>query len=334
MRRIQTKGFTLVELLVVIAIIGILIGMLLPAVQQVREAARRTQCLNNLRQTSLACMNYESAHQNFPPGNGLSSAWGNSFWPYILPFIEQGNLAAGYDLSLPGWTGDSRSGREFNREVVRDVTLPFLVCPSSSLPVFPVNYGGQPDEQYAGTDNRDDLITAMISCYVGISGSTEHSSATSGRENSFNSNGGVLLPPDQESDPAKDQTISFGQISDGSTNTLLIGEQSDWMERDDGTKVDCRSDGNHGFTMGTNGNNNRRWNITVVRHPINEKVISRALGSDGNFGSNRPIQSAHPGGANVSVCDGSVHFLSDSTNIEVLFDLADRDDGDLASVIE
>ena len=126
------KAFTLVELLVVIAIIGILIGMLLPAVQQVREAARRTQCLNNVRQCTLGAHNYASAFQDeFPPGNlQISSAWGNSFWVYLLPFIEQANLFEQYDLASGGWTGVTSNP---NRFILEDVQLSFLACPSSCL---------------------------------------------------------------------------------------------------------------------------------------------------------------------------------------------------------
>ena len=93
---VKKRGFTLVELLVVIAIIGILIALLLPAVQSVREAARRTECMNNLRQIGLAVANYETAQQRFPPGWKSSTGWG--WMAQCLPFIEQGNVADQMDL--------------------------------------------------------------------------------------------------------------------------------------------------------------------------------------------------------------------------------------------
>ena len=138
----RVRGFTLVELLVVIAIIGILIGMLLPAVQQVREAARRSQCQNNMKQSALALLNYESALMTFPPGNsppvdGVSSQpWGHSFWVFALPYAEQNNLSGQYSLSNQGWTGGTQSNNP-NVAVVKDKIIPFLLCPSSPLPEFP-----------------------------------------------------------------------------------------------------------------------------------------------------------------------------------------------------
>jgi len=127
------------------------------------------------------------------------------------------------------------------------------------------------------------------------------------------------------------ESVSIDAISDGASNTLLLGEQSAWMQNDSGVLVDCRSDGNHGFTMGTSPTDNRRFNLTTVRHPINELSISRAVGSAGNTGLNRPFHSEHPGGVLVSNCDGSTHFLSDFTALDLLFNFADRDDGQVAS---
>ena len=325
-------GFTLVELLVVIAIIGILIGMLLPAVQQVREAARRTQCSNNLRQVSLAMLNYESSHMNFPPGNfvvddKLPSGWGNSFYVATLPFLEQNNLASQYSPQAGGWLGGNPGIA--NREVLRDVLIPSLRCPSSSMPEFPAAL----DEKVMGDNlGAEGGVTGMSPNYAGVTGSSEHSTAEPGDENGIDSAGGILLQPGPD---ANETTVTFGQIPDGSTNTILLGEQSDWLLSDDGEQLDGRSDSNHGFQMGTMGNNNgRRFNLTTVRHPINTRLINVAVGSAGNTGPNRPIISAHPGGAHVSVADGSVHFLSEDTTLEVLFNLADRNDGNVASVLE
>ena len=139
--RSRRNGFTLVELLVVIAIIGILIGMLLPAVQAVREAARRANCLNNMRQLGLSLHNYESAHMAFPPSrlepndqaipsdstnsSGAESAF-QSWTTLILPFIEQSNLGDQFDFRQP-WFDKASS----NNGVVIATPLDLFTCPSS-----------------------------------------------------------------------------------------------------------------------------------------------------------------------------------------------------------
>ena len=312
----RNRAFTLVELLVVIAIIGILIAMLLPAVQTVREAARRTQCMNNVRQHTLAAHNYASAFQDeFPPGNMQSSAaYGNSFWVYLLPYMEQANLSDQYDLASGGWTGSSSNS---NRVALDGVQLPYLFCPSSDLPVFPVMYPEGPDQRFQGSHGRWGQ-TGMLPCYTGITGSTEHTSAASGDEGGINSDGGVFLI---------EQTVSLADITDGTSNTMMIGEQSAWMLNDNDEQVDMRSDGNHGFNMGGKTTGLRRFNLTAVRHEINVRSVFGAPGAPGNLGPNRPLHSEHPGGIVVGLCDGSSHFLTDETALQVLFDLSDRDDG-------
>ncbi|MCA9135039.1 MAG: DUF1559 domain-containing protein, partial [Planctomycetales bacterium] len=130
------KGFTLVELLVVIAIIGVLVGLLLPAVQAAREAARRMQCSNNLKQMGLALHNYESAYRTFPPSS-ISVGWccsspSAATWGlYILPYLEQGNLANQYNFNLfsdaaPGRIAPTGGPNEF----VATQTLAVYTCPS------------------------------------------------------------------------------------------------------------------------------------------------------------------------------------------------------------
>src|SRR3954469_4450612 len=129
----RRTGFTLVELLVVIAIIGILVALLLPAIQAAREAARRSQCLNNMKQLGLALLNYESAKGEFPlsikradavTGRGL-----NSWAPFVLPYVEEGNLVWNFDPKEDWWR-DKADGTPGNRTIVQN-HLPVVQCPSN-----------------------------------------------------------------------------------------------------------------------------------------------------------------------------------------------------------
>lgn len=311
------RAFTLVELLVVIAIIGILIALLLPAVQSAREAARRSQCTNNLKQIGLALHNYESAQKTFPPGGltTITGGYGHSWWVRILPYIEQTAVYQRFDQNAryTGWVGgDAWSGNRYNREVLRNIEFAFMFCPSSTLPPLVL------------TSSDHDYANIMSPTYTGISGATDHPTAkdknpvqsVDGRL-SF---GGALI---------MHKAVRLADITDGTTNTLFVGEQSDWCMTASGVKSDCRSDCWHGFCMGP-GNDGweRAFNVTCVLHRLNEKSYD-ARGVPGNCGPNRPIQSIHPGGAHVLLCDGSVRFLSENLAVQTLYDLANRDDGHL-----
>ncbi|MCR9294998.1 MAG: DUF1559 domain-containing protein [bacterium] len=219
----QRRAFTLVELLVVIAIIGILVGLLLPAVQAAREAARRMQCSNNLKQIGLAVHNYESAYKKFPPGNitdgpccGTPShtAWSVA----ILPFIEQANLDATYNHSLPLEHPDNAFLREQNLATYNCPSDPVagqLLEPASG----PRNgqrwrtssYRGMggvawaPAGQYAYRRQWDSSDILNSECPVDRKGIFHWTGRINGQVNKFSSE-------------------KFGTISDGTSNTLMVGE--------------------------------------------------------------------------------------------------------------
>ena len=137
------RAFTLVELLVVMAIIGVLIAILLPAVQAAREAARRAQCANNLKQLALAAHNYHDAHGIFPPGLNQFTASssprfrGTSLFTFLLPYLEQGNVLAGWDYGRP--LNNTRGGADAPSATV----LPVFLCPSDVIEENPVVVAGR-----------------------------------------------------------------------------------------------------------------------------------------------------------------------------------------------
>src|SRR3954468_25021961 len=127
------RAFTLVELLIVIAIIGILVALLLPAIQAAREAARRSQCLNNLKQLGVAFLNYESARKEFPlaikRADPITKRGLNNWAPFVLAYLEEGNLVATYDMKEDWWR-DKADGTPGNRTLVQNF-VPVLLCPST-----------------------------------------------------------------------------------------------------------------------------------------------------------------------------------------------------------
>ena len=313
------RGFTLVELLVVIAIIGVLVALLLPAVQAAREAARRTQCTNNLHQIGLGLANYESSFMVFPPGGLVSrnGGYGHSWWVRILPYAEETATYDKFDQNgnsngYTGWVGGaSYGGNAYNRDLLRKKFFKFMYCPSSNLPKFVL-------------DNATHEFGYTASpTYAGISGATNHDSATNksslGGADGRICAGGVLV---------MHAAVKGGEITDGLSNTIAVGEQSDWCRDSTNPKVNCRSDCGHGFCMGP-GNDGwqRQFNTTCVVHRLNEKS-ALATGVPGNCGPNTSIQSAHPGGAMVLFAEGSVKFLRENIDTTtVLYNLANRDDG-------
>ncbi|MGN6547915.1 MAG: DUF1559 family PulG-like putative transporter [Aureliella sp.] len=309
------RAFTLVELLVVIAIIGILVGLLLPAVQAAREAARRMQCSNNLKQIGLALQNYHSAYSALPAGsNGLPNAAGNNFnghgWTWhasILPYIEQSTLyeaVQGPD-GMGNELGDQNSGKPL---VVRQTTLPFFWCPSQpdvragsqKNGYQTCNYNGNMGTRIGnGNDNcictgiatLNDMMTKPWGC--------------------MNGNGIFYVR----------SRTKFGDVLDGLSNTIFVSEVPD-----------SGGDAIGGFSGGCD----RRvmFSTGADANPPNEmtEYLIAAEGNDPiNGGSEEASGSWHTGGAFFSMGDGSVQFLSENMDMKIYQAISTRAQGEVAN---
>ena len=201
----RQTGFTLIELLVVIAIIALLVALLLPAVQQVREAARATQCKNQLHQVAVAVHNYESAHKCLPPGQvGIPFSTqprvrGWSMFVQLLPFLEQQALHRQWDFADP--LENERNG---NTGVVLDV----LVCPSSTFTMNPFS--------------KSSGVKYAITIYAGNGGTRSHPPSAVTGDGLFAGVGPPITTPPTVQHPL----VCMRDIVDGTSNTLLIGERS------------------------------------------------------------------------------------------------------------
>ncbi len=333
--RNPVRGFTLVELLVVIAIIGVLIALLLPAVQQAREAARRMSCSNNLKQIGVALHNYHDTHSQFPLGawrsaGATSSPFGTSWWGGLLPFIEQAALydQINFEADRPGWSG--------NTSVLVGTSADVMVCPS-----FP----GETSQW--NNRNWDSAAT-----YIGIAGAVINNadftesrtdagfnccSHSGGTNDGIISAGGIMFP---------NQCVGFRDVTDGSSNTLAVGEcggrmftgNSGSLANISGPNVLMTAGGQHGWLMGSEGsgtpqnyNGSRAFNITTVRYAPNEKNYDLD-GISTNYGANNPLISEHPGGVMAVFVDGHVEFIAETINVDILKYQATRDDGQVISL--
>jgi prepilin-type N-terminal cleavage/methylation domain-containing protein/prepilin-type processing-associated H-X9-DG protein len=367
----RPPGFSLIELLVVIAIIAVLIGLLLPAVQKVREAANRMQCSNNLKQIGLAAHNFYDTRGFLPSagstdGQPLSGGpWpckgeGTNWAPYLMPYIEQGNIWNRLTFNGDaGWTDDDTqkgSSAVNNVTLSAGIVLPIFRCPSDTRPSLIRNDSNVRDK--AGNE----VLQVTRNSYVAIAGAVDQLDAAGQFRESRNTDasswsidfgisswGGMIVPAFGH--------VTFSSVSDGLSNTMMISEQSDYLWYiDPKTGVQERADqysatstggglyrGHPGTYRDMNGNlsqgqawmDSRGQTFTTIRYRINEKtgwslaapyvgVVPQRWQSEG---ANVPLVSAHNGGVNALFGDGSVRFLTDSTSLLTLARLATRDDG-------
>lgn len=306
------KGFTLVELLVVIAIIGILIALLLPAIQAAREAARRMSCVSNIRQVAMACHNYLSTHGEFPPGYGFQNVYGGSTgggseWPWcvrILPYLEQNNIYDQIDYTqntgYDAWTGPYKEVMEH----IAEASYPMFRCPSDPLALEPfeatthtgqqrharINYAGNFGwgNLEAGSQNVDEIGVRLHGVF---------------RYN---------------------QSAKISHITDGTSSTLLL------MELTAGHSETIRA--TITYDEGP---------VCMVNYPPNDETLDITRWCDERDGQDgektcryragishggilvqqdmviHTSRSHHPGGVNVALVDASARFVDDSVDPDV-----------------
>ena len=307
---IRRAAFTLVELLVVIAIIGILIGMLLPAVQQVREAARRTQCANNLKNIGLGCLNYESSNMVFPAGwENLGFGWTGR----ILPFIEQNNL---YDTLM---LEENRNWFDFEmpNEVACGTPIPLYRCPSMSIPLSVATNNGIPNRQ--------------VCSYRGNAGSE----STSDKQSRIIPGTKWLKDQDQDGIMFACSEIGFGKINDGSSNTILVAEaRTDNEFVQDGEKLDCWYIGSPTIDLfncanpADEGGGDEFSEFVGTTYPVLNARTTEP-GSSGHLIELAAGSYHASGGANFVFCDGSVHFISNNVLLATYQGLGSRNGGEV-----
>ncbi len=299
----RSRGFTLVELLVVIAIIGILVALLLPAVQAAREAARRMSCGNNLKQLGLAMHNYLDTYKSLPihygQGGGVAGTpynntnAGRSWIVGILPFIEQGPL---YDQILPGPLSLPAN------TTVAGTAISALLCPSDGL---------NQDGRMAGRANVGG--TWGVNNYKAVAGGNwnwgDHLNVIQPAAKWNNSNNGLDRGNGVICRNGDNQPVNFVKlqaITDGTSGTLMIGEavpawcNHTWWWWFNGTTATCGVPLNYRKNLGTG-------------------VLSGALG---DWGRNYSFFSQHPGGAQFTLCDASTRFVGETIDLIIYRQLA------------
>jgi prepilin-type N-terminal cleavage/methylation domain-containing protein/prepilin-type processing-associated H-X9-DG protein len=369
------RGFTLIELLVVIAIIGVLIALLLPAVQAAREAARRSQCTNNIKQLGLALANYESTYGAYPASYGNSASptdtWGTwgSWSPHamLLPYVEQTQVYNA--INFWGVSHGDQAHTDLMQRTAITTRIASFLCPSSPLPLG--TYYGQ---QRPGLCYFASVGSSLM--WVGAAGAGAPNGIFmhGGRGNLVN---GVLTPWDS-APPRK-----LADVTDGTSNTIAFGE---WRLGDfNETKLSIPQDvvnlrqpppgitdtwGDPRLNMplgaapfqqwinlcagfaptSTAGGEPWRTNMSYLGQAWNQGMFGWTLGNT-LLAPNQPypncrmctwdgdwdcpgmygLSSFHPGGGNVSMADGSVHFLKQTTNPYIVWALGSRNQGEVIS---
>ena len=310
------KAFTLIELLVVIAIIGVLVGLLLPAVQQAREAARRLNCQNKFKQVALAYANQASANNSkFAPlgvnVDAKTCGWGL----FLLPFIERNNLYEQYDFTKQWFLPEAMGGAKYNT-TVSSTRIDDFLCPSSPDPDGPYTFSGYglPMTAYVADMSPIVRVNPELITYLGKS-AIESQLA-----------GCLEAVPRDGSD---DGLTSYAEIVDGTSNTILVaefaGKDKVWQNGiNTGIQIAPHlpgaSGGLGGWADTTSGNTKFTGSLPTG---------TTGPGACGvNCSNDLGLYSFHPGGANTAFADGSVRFINENIDIETLIAFITRNGSD------
>jgi prepilin-type N-terminal cleavage/methylation domain-containing protein/prepilin-type processing-associated H-X9-DG protein len=318
--RCPPRGFTLIELLVVIAIIAVLIALLLPAVQSARAAARRVQCVNNLKQLALAAMNYESANGIFPPGQmklTTKPPSGVTVFVCLLPFLEQQPL-------FNGWNFNNLYDNLYSSTARSATVIGGLICPADIIPANPIQNGTTSNEWYG------------ITSYGGNAGSQSHPFSAVTSDGIFFYTGPAA--------PTFYQ-VRIAGVTDGLSNTLFFGERSHFDPNYDtfappGWTFFSQTMGMWGWWASSSGGYGLSDVTMSTYAPVNyvvpigygnPNVTQSTFTTNDEYPRVNAFGSLHPGGANFAMVDGSVRFLKSSIAQPIYHALGTRAGGEVTS---
>lgn len=319
-RSLTRNGFTLVELLVVIAIIGVLTGLLLPAIQAAREAARRTQCTNKVKQMGLAALEFHDAHRKFPIARqGDEDSFGQH--TELFPFLEEGNVSLTFNFSIPA-----------NMNPARFITIDAFLCPSDI------------DDRMLNKDVSANQFNWGKNNYRACAGSEFGQTINNQTPQAKELNNGLFLT---------NEAISLRQVTDGTSHTAIFSEAIRGDANDDSLEIesDLFQIGNGNGTntsdkvytkcmaidfsmaLGASkqtsyaGRNwiNGNYMTTRYNHVMLPNTWSCSRGNSPNNNGGAVTASArHSGGVNLGLADGSVRFVSNGINLATWRALASR----------